>query len=94
MLDARLISGSAARNDERRDETYWLERLSQTKAVLVGKDTFPLEFAILLFNLDYADLRVCGCSMLIEILPAGLAALQSRRTFPEQAQRVASHFAP
>ncbi|CAO3418894.1 hypothetical protein [Azospirillum doebereinerae] len=94
MLDARLILGAAAMNEERGDETYWLERLSQTKAVLVGKGTFPLEFAILLFNQDYADLRVCGCNMLIEILPAGLAALQSRRSFPEQAQRGVSHFAP
>ena len=93
MLSAKLILGNAATSDERQDELYWLERLSKTKAVLVGKDTFPLEFAIMLFNLDYADLRVCGCSMLIEILPAGLAALQSCRSFPGQAQRSASHFA-
>ncbi len=79
MLDIRLISGKSGFHGSQEDEYYWLGRLSETKRIMISDNAFPLEFAISLFNKDYADLHISGINIVVEIMPAGLAALQSHR---------------
>lgn len=94
MMDIRLISAKGDKKEEQSEERYWMDRLFHERILPVGKEEFPLEVAVFLFNRDYADLRVCGSGMLIEIMPAGLAVLQSRRATAEPERSGTLHFAP
>jgi hypothetical protein len=78
MLDIRLITGKSPSLTPTQDESYWLQRLSETDTMTIGKDNFPLEFAVSLFNKDYVDLHIAGINIMVEIMPAGLAALRLR----------------
>ncbi len=77
MVDVRLISGKASTKIGPDDEWYWLGRVSETKKIMIGEDNISLELAILLFNKDYVDLRICNSEMIVEITPKGIAALRS-----------------
>jgi len=77
-MDTRVLTESAALNSRKHEELYWLTRLREEKVMKIPGSGFPLEYAILLFNQDYADLSFGNQSVVVEIAPAGIAALRSR----------------
>lgn len=78
MMDTRVLTDIVALNSRKQEELHWLTRLREEKVMKIPESGFPLEYAILLFNQDYADLSFGNRSVIIAIAPAGIAVLRSR----------------